>query len=237
MYPITCRHPFELLVADYLSLLKGKGGYHTALLILDTYSCFTWDFKLRIHGTAKTTLNGLKAITHTFHTPETFMTDSGSHFNNGDICTWCEAQGTTHHVTAAYALWINGLVENANRKLLGSLKHLCSPGLGKDDYEQVKPKDITRAWPDHFNTTIRQLNERIISLQFSPKELLLGFVVNTACTLPPILMTEPTQHNGTIQTAYIHQQHLDGASQTTLHANKRLCLCYGSILLTASRRT
>ena len=112
---------------------------------------------------------------------QTLMTDSGSHFNNGDMHAWCEAQGTTYHVFMAYTPWINGLVENANRKLLGWLKCLCSPGLGEDDYEHVKPKDITKVWPNHFDTTIRQLNKWIIpSLQFSPKELLLGFIVNMA---------------------------------------------------------
>ena len=96
MYPITCRHPFKLLVADYLSLPKGKGGYHTVLLILNTYSRYTWGFKLRTSGTAKTTLDGLKTVTNAFRPPETFMMDGGSHFNNGDVRTWCEAQGTTH---------------------------------------------------------------------------------------------------------------------------------------------
>ena len=114
------------------------------------------------------------------------MMDGGSHFNNSNVCAWCKAQDTMHHVTTAYAPWINSLVENANGKLLERSKHLCSPGLGKDDYEQVKPENITRAWPDHFDTAICQLNERIIpSLQFSPKELLLSFVVNTTHTPPP----------------------------------------------------
>lgn len=222
MYPITCRHPFELLVADYLSLPKGKGGYHTVLLILDTYSRFMWGFKFKTSGTTKTTLGGLKAIIHTFCTPETFMMDGGSHFNNGDIRAWCEAQGTTHHVVAAYTPWINSLVENANGKLLGRLKRLCNPGLSEDDYERVKPEDITKAWPDHFDAAIHQLNKRIIpSLQFSPKELLLGFVVNTAQTPHTTLVSEPTQHNITVQMAYIDQQRLDGANHTALHAVKR----------------
>ena len=222
MYPITHRHPFELLVADYLSLPKGKGGYHSVLLILDMYSQFMWGFKFKTSGTAKTTLDGLKAITHTFRAPETFMTDGGSHFNNGDVRTWCEAQGITHHVVVAYAPWINGLVENANRKLLGRLKCLSSPGLGEDDYECAKPEDITKAWPDHFDAAIRQLNECIIpSLQFSPKELLLGFVVNTARTPPITLTSKPTQHDVTVQMAYINQQCLDGANHTALHAAKR----------------
>ncbi|KAI9569553.1 hypothetical protein HD554DRAFT_1991098, partial [Boletus coccyginus] len=108
--------------------------------------------------------------------------------------------------TAAYAPWINRLVENVNGKLLGWLKRLCSPGLGKDDYEHVKPENITRAWPDHFNTAIRQLNECIIpSLQFSPKELLLGFIVNITRTPPTVSITEPVQHDVIIQMMYVDQ--------------------------------
>jgi RNase H-like domain found in reverse transcriptase len=36
--PITRRHPFELLVGDYLSLPEGKGGFQTVGLYLDTAS-------------------------------------------------------------------------------------------------------------------------------------------------------------------------------------------------------
>lgn len=48
MYPITQCHPFELLIANYLSLLKGKNRFHNVLLILDTYSQYTWGFKLKV---------------------------------------------------------------------------------------------------------------------------------------------------------------------------------------------
>jgi hypothetical protein len=74
MYPITRHHPFELLVADYLALPNGKNGFHNVLLILDTYSQYVWGFKLKVHGTAKTTIDGLKFITHNFQAPKTFMT-------------------------------------------------------------------------------------------------------------------------------------------------------------------
>ncbi|KAI9570672.1 hypothetical protein HD554DRAFT_2000026, partial [Boletus coccyginus] len=149
------------------------------------------------------------------------MTDGGSHFNNGEVWAWCEAQGTTHHVTAAYVPWINGLVKNVNGKLLGQLKRLCSPGLGEDNYEHVKPENITRAWPDHFDTAICQLNECIIpSLQFSPKKLLLGFVINTTCTPLAVSITEPAQYDVTIQMTYVDQQQLDGTDRTALHTVK-----------------
>ena len=160
--PITRCHPFELLIVDYLSLPKGKGGYHTVLLILDTFSQYVWGFKLKTHGTAKTTIDGLKWVKHGFRAPDTFMTDGGMHFNNGDVWAWCEANETTHQVVAAYALWVNGLVENANGKLLGRLKQLCSPRLREDEYHEVKQEEIAKMWPDHFDAAVEQLNERII---------------------------------------------------------------------------
>jgi transposase InsO family protein len=119
MYPITRRHPFKFLVTDYLSLPKGKGGFSNVLLILDTYSQYVWGFKLRMYGNAKTTVTGLETVAHVFWAPETFMTDGGSHFDNGEVRAWCAAHNTTHQVIVAYSPWINGLVENANGKLLG----------------------------------------------------------------------------------------------------------------------
>jgi hypothetical protein len=55
LQPITRRHPFELLVSDYLSLPVGKGGYHTAGVYLDVFSQHVWGEKLKTAGSAKTT--------------------------------------------------------------------------------------------------------------------------------------------------------------------------------------
>ena len=54
--PITRWHPFKLLVGDYLSLLTGKGGYHTVGLYLDTYSQHIFGYKYKMAGSAKTML-------------------------------------------------------------------------------------------------------------------------------------------------------------------------------------
>lgn len=142
--PITQRHLFKLLVTDYLLLPKGKGGFHTVLLILDTFSQYIWGFKLKTHGTAQTMVAGLTMVKHSFRAPETFMTDGGTHFNNGEVRAWCEANKATHQVVAAYAPWVNSLVENANGKLLGRLKCLCSPGLGEDEYKERDHTSMAR---------------------------------------------------------------------------------------------
>jgi hypothetical protein len=207
LYPITRHHPFKLLVADYLSLPKGKNGFHNVLLILDTYSQYVWGFKLKTHSTARTMVTSLDSITHGFQAPEMFMTDGGSHFNNGDVKAWCAAHSTNHHVMAAYSPWINGLVENANGKLLVRLKCLCSLGLGEDEYEDVRAENLAWTWPDQFDTAIHQLNERIIpAFKFSPKELLLGLVVNTTPTTITNADTAPNASDISIQMAYVDQQ-------------------------------
>ena len=59
LQPIQRQMPFDLVSADYLTLPKGKGGYKTVLLIIDTYSSFIWGYKLKTAGTRKMMLDGL----------------------------------------------------------------------------------------------------------------------------------------------------------------------------------
>ena len=77
--------PFDPISADYLSLLKGKGGYKTVLMIIDTHSSFMWAYKLKTAGTGKTMLDGLWDVVLRFWKPGTTMMDSGSHFNNKEV--------------------------------------------------------------------------------------------------------------------------------------------------------
>jgi hypothetical protein len=51
LQPITRRHPFELIVGDYLSMPPGKGGFHMIALYLDTFSQHVWAFKYKTAGT------------------------------------------------------------------------------------------------------------------------------------------------------------------------------------------
>jgi hypothetical protein len=45
--PITRRHPFELMVADTLSMPKGKGGFTKLGLWMDVYARQLWVTKLK----------------------------------------------------------------------------------------------------------------------------------------------------------------------------------------------
>jgi hypothetical protein len=220
--PITRRHPFELLVGDYLSMPNGKGGYHTVGLYLDTYSQHVWAFKHKSAGTAKTTVDALSRIFQDFTPAETFMTDGGKHFNNNDVRTLCNKWGTNTHVVPAYSPWVNGLVEGTNKILLHILKRLCAPNLGEDEYEAVGTDDIPKNWPDHLEEAIRMINSRLLpALKYSPKELLLGLVVNTPITGVTTASEPTTEENVTTQMAYVAQQRLDGYAEIVAHAIKR----------------
>lgn len=220
--PITRRHPFELLVGDYLSLPTGKGGYHTLGVFLDTYSQHVWVFKYKTSGSAKTTTDALSSIFRNFIAPETFMTDGGKHFDNNEVRAYCEDWSTSHHVIAAYSPWVNGLVEGTNKLLLHVLKRLCAPNLDEDSYDEINWDKLPKQWPDHLDEAIRCLNYRLLpAFKFSPKELLLGLVINTPRT--PLSDSSSVLNVGDVNTqiAYVAQQQLDGYEAAILHALKR----------------
>jgi hypothetical protein len=94
LQPITRRHPFELLVGDYLSMPPGKGGFHTIGLYLDTFTQHIWGYNFKTAGTGKTTVKSLDDIYGGFAPAEVFMSDSGKHFKNNEVRQCCEKWGT-----------------------------------------------------------------------------------------------------------------------------------------------
>jgi transposase InsO family protein len=222
LQPITRRHPFELLVGDYLSMPTGKGGYHTVGLYLDTFTQHIWGYKFKTAGTGKTTVKSLEDIYGGFAPAEVFMSDGGKHFKNNEVRQCCERWGGRHHVVAAYSPWINGLVEGTNRILLYVLARLCAPEVGEDGWQGMNWTDLPKTWPDHFDEAIQVLNWRILpALKFSPKELLLSLVVNTNPTPLEVSSSIPAAQDFDIHMAYAAQQKLDGYAEAVRHAMDR----------------
>lgn len=221
--PITRRHPLELVVADYLAVPKGKGGYMEISLFMDVFSQRVWGFKHKTHGTAKTTMAGLAHICREFRPPEAFMTDGGSPFNNNAVRGMCAQHGIKYQVVAAYSPWINGLLEGTNGKLLGRLKRMCAPELGEDDWAAItKFEDLPKNWPDHFDEALSSLNNRILpALKYSPTEILTGNVINTPPTNTTLAASPPSTTDVADHIMHAHQQQLDTHSHAVQHANER----------------
>ena len=207
LQPITRRHPFELIVGDYLSMPPGKGGFHTIGLYLDTFTQHVWGFKFKTAGTGKTTVKSLDDIYGSFAPAEVFMYDGGKHFKNNEVQQCCEKWGSQHHVVAAYSPWINGLVEGTNKILLYILARLCAPEVGEDGWQGMNWNDLPKAWPDHFDEAIQILNWHVLpALKFSPKELLLSLIVNTTPTPLTVSSSMPTLQDFDTHIAYAAQQ-------------------------------
>jgi hypothetical protein len=150
------------------------------------------------------------------------MSDGGRHFDNNEVRQLCKEWGTETHVVPAYSPWINGLVEGTNKLLLHVLKRLCAPDLNDEEAEKTKVEDIPKSWPEHLDEAIRTLNGRLLpALKFSPKELLLGLVVNTKPTDTQEASSPISVTNVATQMAYVAQQRLDGYAAAVSHALKR----------------
>jgi transposase InsO family protein len=192
LQPVRRVRPFDLAAGDYTSLPPGRGGYKTLGVYIDTCSNFVWATKVKGAGTAKTTHSSLQRICLDYATPRAFMTDGGSHFKNTTVDTFCDENGIQHIVTAAYAPWVNGLVESTNNLLLSRLKRLCSPDLDEDP-GTVDPKSIPHNWPEHLDEAIRSLNDRIIpALNATPREILFGMALRPDTNTTPPLAPQPT---------------------------------------------
>lgn len=160
------------------------------------------------------------------------MTDGGKHFDNSEVSSWCEKHSIKHHITAAYTPWINGLVEGTNKILLTHLKYMCAPHLGEDDYVDINPKSILAVWSDYVEQAIKHLNGWVLpAYQFSPKELLLGLIVDTSQTPTPITANELSPFNVHVHSAYVAQQHLDALANRVVNSLRRKAAFDKQVLL------
>jgi hypothetical protein len=196
----------------------GKGGYHTIALYLNTFSQHMWAFKYKMAGMAKTTVNVLSTITKAFIVPKMLMTDGSTHFNNNTVQEFCDMNQCKHHVTLMYSPWVNGLVEGMNKILLHVMKWLCTPKLGEDNSTDGWDQ-LPQSWPDQLDEAVNALNHHILpTLKFSPKELLLGIVINTPRTKLERATTETPVVDTPTHIAYVAQQHLNGYETIIKHA-------------------
>ena len=167
-------------------------------------------------------IRSLESICNTYAPPETFMSDGGRHFNNSEVKDRCAKWGTKHHITPAYLPWVNGLVEGTNKLLLYVLARLCAPEIGEDGWQATGWDTLPKSWPEHFQEAINILNWRILpALKFSPKELLLGLVVNTVNTPLETSASVLTPADVDTHLTYAAQQRLDGYAEAIHHTIRR----------------
>ena len=78
--------------------------------------------------------------------------------------------------------------------------------------------NIPRNWPDDFVNAINLLNHCLLpSLKFSPKELMLGLIVNTPKTSLKASTSPITPEDIETHMAYVAQQRTDAHSEAVWH--------------------
>lgn len=218
LQPITRRRPFELLVGDYLSMPPGKGGFTKIALFADVFSRHLFAFKYKL-ATGATTVTSLRKIIQAYTPFAAFMSDGGTHFDCTEVRDFCETTAMKHIITPPYAPWVNGLLEGSNRILLNALKRRCAP----HDFDTENTEHLMRAWPEHLDETIAELNSRILpSLLKSPKELLLSLYPSISHPTPePETWADPSIQDAQEQAAVATLACLDGYNATMQHMERR----------------
>ncbi|KAG8723900.1 hypothetical protein FRC09_001303 [Ceratobasidium sp. 395] len=149
--PITRERPLNLICGDYLSLPTGLGGFKTVLLLIDVYSRFIFGFMTRNSGTGTFTVECLEKVGSHTMTPVSFMSDNGSHFDCKEVEDWAALNQVKVIHPPPYTPSANGLVEDANRILLGRLQALCAEDVGEPGGDPNRPPTPPpRAWPRMF---------------------------------------------------------------------------------------
>ena len=113
-------------------------------------------------------------------------------------------------------------MEGTNKLLLYVLARLCAPEVGEDGWQATTWDKLPATWTDHFDKAIRILNWRILpALKFSPKEILLGLVVNTSKTPLEVSCSFLPPSDVDSHMTYAAQQRLDGYAEAVHHAVRR----------------
>jgi hypothetical protein len=122
-------------------------------------------------------------------------------------------------VVAKYAPWVNGLVEGTNKILLHILARLCAPDVGEDKWDAMTWENLPKNWPDHWDEVFRILNKRILpSVGYTPDEITIGRVVNTAETPVSVSVEAPAATDVEAHMAYVAQQRVDGYAARVKYA-------------------
>jgi hypothetical protein len=134
-------------------------------------------------------------------------------------CRLCEEFRVELHYVPAYSLWVNGLVEGTNTKLLGRLKCMCTLDLGDDKLSAMGWEDLPASWREHLEEAVLTINNQILpALKFSPDELLFGLIINTPQTPLEDTVTPVNEADTGLQMAYRGQLCLDGYARLVDHA-------------------
>jgi len=141
-------------------LSNGSNGFKHILVLVDSFTRFTWLFPVKTTS-SKETIKNLISVFNVFGNPSEIVSDRGTAYSSFEFSKFVQSRNIKHRQVAVAAPWSNGLVERINRFLKSSLRKV----IGDQSQWPIKLNDIQYTINNTFHSSIK----------FSPSKLLFGY--------------------------------------------------------------
>lgn len=159
LFPLPS-HALEAVHVDHFGQLPETAEkYRHILLMIDSYTRFTWLFPVKSTST-KETVEKLEFVFHIFGNPTNIISDRGTAFTSNEFT---ERHQIQHRKVAVASPWVlsNGLVERVNRFLKNTI---------------IKSVDDARDWKQQLGKVQFVINNTYHSVvKSTPSQLMLGY--------------------------------------------------------------
>jgi transposase InsO family protein len=115
-----------------------RWGYAHVLTVIDSFSRWIMTYPLATTE-SEDILRALIEHIGIFGAPQTLRTDNGSSLTSQQVRDVLALLGTEHKLTVAYSHQENGLVENANRKVIAHLRAMVFDASVRDNWSMLLP--------------------------------------------------------------------------------------------------
>lgn len=119
--------PLDTYHLDHLGPLPStKKQYRHILVVVDSFSKFTWLYACRSTASAEV-LDKMKKQANIFGNPRQIISDRGTGFTSREFEQYCKEEGIEHHLITTGVPRGNGQVERVNRTLIPLLSKMSAP--------------------------------------------------------------------------------------------------------------
>ena len=162
--------PDEVIYFDYLFLGDSDEDRKYVLVVKDDLSGYCW-LESTQSADATHTAKVLARWNRVFTTPDTWVSDQGSHFKNAVLGELAQTYCIHHKFSVAYSPWANGTVKSLMRSILSAARAMILR-LAPQDWASVIPV-IASALNE---TSLDRLGRRANGIFRSPLEVVTGIL-------------------------------------------------------------
>lgn len=141
---LTPPQPGNTWAIDILGSIPKSGYYNKVLVVICTFSRFTWAYPL-VAGSATEVIKNLEDLFHRYGPGEVLVSDRAGAFTGKEFENYLKFRNLHHHLTTPYSPRSNALAERSIRNVLDILRVLC--------------EDKSNSWSSYLATVCGAINE------------------------------------------------------------------------------